>query len=89
MEEKKIEKSRKKTFTGIVTRLCSAKTIKIDVAMVRYHALYKKRIKLNRSFMVHDEKNEAKAGDRVLVVESRPLSKLKRWRLDKIIERAK
>ena len=52
------------------------------------HSLYKKYIKRRAKFTAHDEKNECKVGDKVLITESRPLSKNKRWRLTKIIEKA-
>ena len=52
------------------------------------HSLYKKYIKRRAKFIAHDENNECKIGDKVLITESRPLSKNKRWRLTKIIEKA-
>ena len=56
-------------------------------ALVR-HPMYKKRVRRSRKFMVHDERNEARVGDTVRIVETRPLSARKRWRLANIISRA-
>ncbi len=64
------------------------KTIVVVSETLRKHPLYKKYIKHRTKYYVHDEKNEAKVGDKVLIEETRPLSKLKRWRLVKIIEKA-
>ncbi|MDD5066542.1 MAG: 30S ribosomal protein S17 [bacterium] len=89
MKEEKKDKSKKKKIIGKVIKKSSDKTIKIEIRMIKYDMVYKKRIILSKKFLVHDEKNEAKAGDKVLVIESRPLSKLKRWRLEKIVEKAK
>ncbi|HDI82393.1 30S ribosomal protein S17 [bacterium] len=65
------------------------KTILVEVERMVKHPLYKKYIKRRRKFMAHDEKNEARVGDVVEIVETRPLSRHKRWRLLRIIERAK
>ena len=63
--------------------------LKVKIERWHFYSLYNKRIKLTRTFIVHDEKDEANIGDKVQLIESRPLSKLKRWRLIKIIEKAK
>jgi len=63
------------------------KTIVVISETLRMHPLYKKYIKHRTKYYVHDEKNEAKVGDEVLIEETRPLSKLKRWRLVKVIKR--
>ncbi|MCD6276859.1 30S ribosomal protein S17 [candidate division WOR-3 bacterium] len=65
------------------------KTILVEVERMVKHPLYKKYIKRRRKFMAHDERNEARVGDVVEIVETRPLSRHKRWRLLRIIERAK
>ncbi len=65
------------------------KTIAVDAERKYRHPLYEKVIKKSTRFKVHDEKNEAKVGDLVEIMESRPLSKTKRWRLVKVIERAR
>ena len=79
----------KKTRTGVVVSDKMAKTIVVTVESSKSHPLYKKILKRSRKFMVHDEKNEAKAGDVVRFVEVRPLSKNKCWKLLKILEKAK
>ena len=79
----------KKTRTGVVVSDKMAKTIVVTVESTKSHPLYKKILKRSRKFMVHDEKNEAKAGDVVRFVEVRPLSKNKCWKLLKILEKAK
>lgn len=80
---------RKRKYTGVVFSKKNEKTIKVQVEKWQIHPLYKKRIKLNKSMMVHDRKNEANIGDKVMIVESRPVSKMKRWQLLKIVEKAK
>jgi len=87
-EEKSIFK-RKRKLTGIVISNKNDKTIKIKIEKWYYHSLYKKRIKQIKTLLVNDEKNEAKVGDKVQIIESRPLSKFKKWQLVKIIEKAK
>ena len=64
------------------------KTITVAVETLVRHRLYKKTLKQTQKFMADDPQNEAKIGDLVEIMETRPLSKLKRWRLDKIIEKA-
>jgi len=65
------------------------KTITVSVETVKQHPLYKKTIKTSKKYKVHDENNEAKTGDIVRIIETRPLSKDKRWRLIEIIRKAK
>lgn len=89
MTETKSIFKRKKKFTGIVISKKSAKTLKVKIERWHFYSLYNKRIKLTKTFLIHDEKDEANIGDKVQLIESRPLSKLKRWRLIKIIEKAK
>ena len=89
-EEKSLGgRSGKKVFTGIVKSDKMDKTIVVVVETTTLHKLYKKYVVRSKSLKAHDEKNEAKIGDRVRVVESRPISKEKCWRLDAILERAK
>ena len=64
------------------------KTIVVRVVMRQTHPVYKKQYTRHRKFMAHDEKNEAKEGDLVTIIESRPISARKRFVLDKIVERA-
>ncbi|MCL4496973.1 MAG: 30S ribosomal protein S17 [Deltaproteobacteria bacterium] len=77
----------KKTYIGIVTSDKMDKTIVAVVSNIVKHPLYKKYVKKNKKFKVHDEKNTAKIGDKVLFIETRPLSKEKRWNLKKILEK--
>ncbi|MCL2126902.1 MAG: 30S ribosomal protein S17 [Treponema sp.] len=82
-------KSGKKEFVGIVSSDKMMKTIVVAVETLTLHPLYKKYVKRVKKVKAHDEKNEAKTGDRVRVIESRPLSREKRWKLVEILERAK
>lgn len=78
----------RKTRTGTVVNANNEKTIAVRVDRRTQHVRYKKVITRSKKFHVHDERNEAKAGDTVRIRETRPLSKLKRWRLVEIIRRA-
>ena len=75
--------------TGHVVSSQAAKTILVEVVERRRHPLYDKQYKVTRKYQAHDQDNEAGLGDRVRIVESRPLSKSKNWRLLKVIEKAK
>lgn len=77
-----------RTLTGRVVSDKSDKTIVISVATRKTHPIYKKQYTINRKLMAHDEKNEARVGDLVIVRESRPLSARKRFGLDQIVEKA-
>ena len=78
----------RKRVIGVVVSDKMDKTRVVEVVEHNMHTLYKKFIKRSTKFHMHDEKNESKLGDRVEIVETRPLSKLKRWRLLDVIERA-
>ncbi len=78
----------KKEMLGLVVSDKMDKTIVVEVERFVKHKLYNKRMKMRKKFKAHDEKNEAKAGDRVKIVENRALSKTKSWRFTEIIERA-
>ena len=78
----------RKIRTGTVVSANSEKTIAVRVDRRTQHVRYKKVITRSKKFHVHDERNEAKVGDTVKIRETRPLSKLKRWRLIEIIRRA-
>jgi small subunit ribosomal protein S17 len=89
-EEKTVRaKSGKKEFVGIVKSDKMDKTIVVSVETTTLHPLYKKYVVRSKKVKAHDEKNEAKVGDRVRVVECRPISKEKCWALEAILERAK
>ena len=79
----------RKERVGIVTSNKMDKSITIAVASKNKHPMYGKFIKTTSSFMAHDENNDCNIGDTVLISETRPLSKNKRWRLVEIIERVK
>jgi small subunit ribosomal protein S17 len=81
--------SGKKEFVGIVKSDKMDKTIVVAVVTKTLHPLYKKYITRTKKVKAHDEKNDAKIGDRVRVVECRPLSKEKCWKLTAILERAR
>jgi len=82
-------KTRKRVLQGVVLSDKADKTIVIKVERQIAHPLYKKYYKRSKKFMAHDERNEAKEGDKVRIQESRPLSAKKRWALIEIVERAK
>lgn len=77
-----------KTLTGIVSSAAPDKTIVITVQTRKTHPIYKKQYIQTSKYMAHDEKNECKPGDRVVIVETRPLSARKRYKLEKILEHA-
>jgi len=79
----------KKEFVGIVKSDKMDKTIVVAIETLTLHQLYKKYVKRVKKVKAHDEKNQAKIGDRVRVIECRPLSKEKCWKLVEILERAK
>jgi small subunit ribosomal protein S17 len=81
--------SLKKQRVGLVTSNKNDKTITVVVERKLRHPIYGKFVKRNKKFMAHDETNACGIGDLVRIVESRPLSALKRWRLVEIIEKAK
>jgi len=85
----KVAGKRGRSVTGLVTSDKMDKTITVSVTKRRVHDLYKKYVKYTKKLKAHDEANEAKLGDRVRIVESRPLSRDKRWRLVEIVERAR
>ena len=84
-----MERNLRKTRVGIVTSDKMDKTIVVSIIDNVKHPLYGKIVKRTYKLKAHDENNECKIGDRVKVMETRPLSKDKRWRLVEIIERAK
>lgn len=76
-----------KTIIGIVSSDKTDKTIVVTVQSRKTHPLYRKQYTVSRKYMAHDEKNEAQVGDKVAIVETRPLSARKRYTLDRIIEK--
>ncbi len=81
-------KGQRKTKTGVIVSNRMDKTVVVTAHRVSRHPLYKKYIKRKIKFKAHDEKNECQVGDTVLVQETRPLSKEKRWKVVEIVERA-
>ena len=84
-----MERGNRKTKIGIVTSDKMDKSRVIQVERTIQHPFYKKYIRKTSKFMIHDEKNESHIGDRIRVMETKPLSKRKRWRLVEILERSK
>ena len=84
-----MERNARKVYRGTVVSDKMDKTITVMVETKKTHPLYGKRVKYSKKFKAHDENNEARIGDKVVIMETRPLSKTKRWRLVQIIERAK
>ncbi len=80
---------RRKQFIGIVVSDKMDKTVVVMVERLVKHPLYGKYIKRRKKYMAHDEHNECKIGDKVLIEETRPLSRRKRWRVKQILEKAK
>lgn len=83
------ERNLRKTKAGIVTSNKMDKTIAVKVERMLKHPIYGKYVKRSKKFLAHDETNDAKIGDVVRIMETRPLSKLKSWRLLEVLERAK
>lgn len=83
------ERNLRKTRTGVVTSNKMAKTITVAVERKVKHPIYGKFVKKTTKFHAHDEKNECTIGDTVRIMETRPLSKTKRWRLVEVVEKAK
>ncbi|MBL8010760.1 MAG: 30S ribosomal protein S17 [Flavobacteriales bacterium] len=83
------ERNLRKERIGVVTSDKMSKSITVTVERRVMHAKYGKFVKRSSKFMAHDEKGEAHVGDTVRIAETRPMSKLKRWRLVEIVERAK
>ena len=84
-----VERNLRKTRVGIVSSNKMDKTIVVKVERKIKHPLYGKFLKKSTSFHAHDEKNECNIGDTVKIMESRPLSKTKRWRLVEVVEKVK
>ena len=89
MAEQEVRKAVKREFVGKVTSDKMEKTIVVAVTTKKLHRLYKKYVTRVKKYKAHDEKNDAHIGDTVRIVECRPLSKDKCWRLAEIVERAR
>lgn len=82
------DRNLRKTRVGVVVSDKMEKTVVVAIETMVQHPLYKKRIKQTKRLKAHDENNQAQSGDKVRVMETRPLSKDKRWRVVEIIEKA-
>jgi small subunit ribosomal protein S17 len=81
-------RNKRKSLQGVVVSDRMEKTISVNVERVYRHPKYGKYVRRHKKYHAHDEKRDARSGDVVEIVECRPLSKLKRWRLVRVIERA-
>jgi len=82
------ERGKRKTLTGVVSSDKMDKTVVVMVNRLVLHPVYKKYIRKRKRVKAHDEKNECRIGDKVLLIETSPLSKEKKWRVKEILERA-
>ena len=82
------ERNRRKERVGLIVSDKADKTVTVAVEALVRHPMYKKRVRRSKKFIVHDERNEARLGDTVRIIETRPLSARKRWRLANVISRA-
>jgi len=84
-----VERNERKVREGVVVSDKMDKTVVVVEETMKLHKLYKKRVKFSKRYKAHDELNECKVGDKVRIMETRPLSKDKHWRVVEIIEKAK
>jgi len=87
MTDNKIERGNRKTLTGVVVSDKMDKTVVVKVDQLIKHPVYKKYLKRRVTYKAHDEQNNCAVGDKVLIVETRPLSRDKRWRVREILEK--
>ena len=83
-----MERGSRKVRTGVVITDKSNKTRVVKISRKVRHSLYGKVLKRSSKFHVHDEKNESKVGDEIKIVETRPISKLKKWRMVEVLKKA-
>ena len=88
VQDLKSDRGSRKERVGLVVSDKPEKTVVVSVETLVRHPLYKKRVRRSKRFMVHDEQNVARTGDTVRIIETRPISARKRWRLANIISRA-
>jgi small subunit ribosomal protein S17 len=84
-----LERNKRKIFTGVVESDKMDKSVSVKVTRLVKHRTYGKYVKRTTKFMVHDPENNCNIGDKVKIVATRPLSKMKRWRLVEIVEKAR
>jgi len=82
------ERGRQKTLVGVVTSDKMEKTVIVMVKRLVLHPIYKKYVRKRKKIKAHDEQNQCHMGDKVLLIETRPLSREKRWRVKEVLERA-
>ena len=82
------DRTKRRTLTGVVTSDKMSKTRRVEIPRLVKHKRYGKYIKRRTVCYVHDENNESKAGDVIEIMESRPMSKLKRWRIVRVVTKA-
>ena len=82
------QRTKRKTQIGFVSSRSGDKSVKVTIDYKTPHPLYQKVVKRQTVLHVHDEKNEAKVGDKVEVMETRPISRLKRWRIVSVLQKA-
>jgi small subunit ribosomal protein S17 len=82
------ERGKQKTRVGVVTSDKMEKTVIVMVNRLVLHPIYKKYVRKRKKIKAHDEQNQCHMGDKVLLIETRPLSREKRWRVKKVLERA-
>lgn len=80
--------SRRRRLTGLVASNSMDKTVVVEVARTKTHPVYQKVIRIKKRYLAHDAENSCQVGDRVVIVESRPLSRRKRWVVEAILGRA-
>jgi len=85
--QERTERNRRKTRIGVVVSDKADKTVTVQVERRFAHPLYGKQVAKTKKYQAHDENNEYKVGDKVRMVETRPVSKTKRWRVAELIER--
>lgn len=88
-EQENISRKLRKTRVGLVVSDKMDKTVAVQIERRVPHPIYGKSIKKSKKFIAHDEQNDCNIGDRVRIMETRPLSKRKRWRVIEVLERAK
>lgn len=81
-----MERNSRKVLTGVVKKKSGTQTVKVEVEQMLRHLKYKKVIKMHKNFLVHDENSSSKVGEKVLIMETRPISKNKTWRIVKSVE---
>jgi small subunit ribosomal protein S17 len=88
MTNSSVNKKQRKVRTGVVISNKMDKTVVVEVSRTVVHPVYKKFVRRRKRFMAHDEENRCRVGDQVMIVETRPLSRHKNWRVRKILKEA-